>query len=153
MSIKEIKDFFLEQSRKSVNNATKISIKRKRHFAGALIPYYCVFGVEKDTFLEYCKEIYKDGNEDEEDDYPTSFESMKMLVDSGRIKRIVRIFYGDTIVMDIGDDEHSFFAYVESSPELAFSSPIKIQSDDECTFEIKTSSHWKKGMSLSLYHK
>ena len=118
MSIKEVKEFFLEQSRKSVNNGTKIIIKRQRHFAGAMIPYYCVFGIEKDTFLEYCKEIYEDGNEDEEYDYPTSLESIKMLTDSGCIKRIVRINSGETIIMDIGDDEHSFLLMLNLTPNL-----------------------------------
>jgi hypothetical protein len=118
--------------------------------AGALIPYYCVFGVQKNTFLEYCKGIYTDGNEDEEDCSPTSFESMKMLVDSGKIKRIVRIFYGETVVVDIEDDEYSFFVYAESSPEFAFSNQIEIQPNNMCAFEIKTSSHLKKGMFLSL---
>ena len=148
--MKEAEDFFSEQLTKSANNGTKISIKRKRHLAGALIPYYCVFGVDKDTFIEYCKEIYKGGDDDEEDDSPPLFESMKMLVDSGSISRIVRIFYGKTVVMDIGDDELDFFAYVESGPEFAFTNQVKIQPGEVCDFVIKTSSHWVKGMSLSI---
>ena len=154
--MKEVKDFFLGQLRKSGKNGTRISIKRKRHFAGSFIPYNCVFGVEKDIFLEYCKEMYRGDEEDDEDEenqHLTTFDSMKMLVENGSIKRIVRIFNGKTIVMNLADEELSFFAYVESNPEFAFSNQIKLQPGETCDFEIKTSYHWVKGMSLSIERK
>ena len=158
MSIKEYNQFFLEQAGKSENIKMTIHIKRKRHFAGSLIPYYCVFGMGREAFMAYCDKVYNDcqGYEEDEDNdesVPTVFELLKTLVEDGRIKRVIRIFFGKTMTLELSDDECHFFAFVDSKPEFAFSNQINIQSGNDCAFEIETKYHWKTGMSLSLERK
>ena len=52
--------------------------------------------------------------------------------------------------MKIADDEQTFFAFVESNPDFAFSNQVKIQSMNDCEFEIRTAYSWKKGMTVFL---
>ena len=158
MSRKECELFFSEQLGRSEKNGRIISIKRKRHFAGSLIPYYCVVGMEKEAFLAYCKERCKDCHEndeaeDQEEEQPTIFEILKTLAGCGRIEKVVRIFNGKTIVMNAPQGNPIFFVFVQSTPETAFSNQVHINIGNTCDFTIKTTYDWKKGMALTLEEK
>ena len=150
MSLKEYREFFAGQSAKAEKEGTEIRITRKRHFAGSLIPYYCIFGMEKDAFIEYCVGLPKECDEDDEVSRLTTFGILQELAACGSIEKVIRISCGKTVAVNIPEGCLNFFVFVESSPAFAFSNSISLCPGEKHDFDIITAYHWKNGMSVSL---
>ena len=125
----------------------KINIKRKKHLAGSLLPYYCIFGMDREAFVEIGKRFFA------ENEHAEIMTFLNRLLDACSIKRIMPIRYGETISLEISNDERRFFVFTNSDPEFSVSNQIDILSDNDKYFEIKTMSDAWKGMSLYVERK
>ena len=138
----------------------RVKIKRmKTKFVGIWIEYWCVFGFEKDTFMEYfaSQEEADDGDEREYAQINSGKGRLYIASQDGNgypvreYLRAVPVRNGKTVEIEMNEQADSLFIFASTSSGAAFSDQATIPAGrSDVSYAIKTHYSVKTGTALVL---